>query len=217
MEIEPVSSQSLTEIQSNKLLIQMMYEFEKMKAKMKKMEDKIRLLERKQKIHLEQWLNSSDGPVPIQTWREWMNHITITNDHLEIIFKTDLMTAMITCLKETLESMDFNEIPCCAFIQKQNTLYIYDIREKCLLPKWMIFSKEDMISMLSVLSYRFLQLFLRYSNEPSPTYSKTWNENEMIYSRKVMGKESCENTRANNIKDYLYNSLKRNFIEFEII
>jgi len=211
------TSHSLTETQSNKLIVNMMYEFEKMKSEMKKMKEEIRLLKRKQKIHLEQWLNSSSGPVPIKTWREWINNIPLTMEHLEIVFKTDLMTGMITCLKDTFESIDLNEIPCCAFIQKQNTLYFYDIREKSQIPKWYLLSKDDMISILSLLSYRFLQLFLRYSNQPRPEYIKTWNENEMNYSRKVMGKESCENTRANSIKEFLYSTLKRNFIEFEIV
>lgn len=220
MEIEPASP-SLTDTQSNKLIIQMMYEFEKMKTKMKKMEDKIRLLERKQKIHLEQWLNSPSGPVPIQTLRELFQTIPITIEHLETIFKSDLLSAMLLCLKEALESMDIDGIPCCAFIQKPNILYFYDIREKSINtpsnPKWSILSKDDIISVLSILSYRFLQLFLRYSNEPRPTYSRTWSENEMIYSRKVMGKESCETTRVNCIKEYLYNTLKQNFVEIEII
>ena len=219
MEIEPASP-SLTENQSNKLLIQMMYEFEIMKTKMKKMEDKIRLLERKQKIHLEQWLNSPSGLVPTQKWREWFQIIPITVEHLETVFKSDLLSAMLLCLKDALESIDVNDIPCCAFIQKQNTLYFYDIRENSINtsnPKWSILSKDDIISVLSILSHRFLQLFLRYSNEPSPTYSRTWSENEMIYSRKVMGKDSCANTRANSIKEYLFNTLKQNFVEIEIL
>ena len=220
MEIES-SSPSLTEIQSNKLLSNLIYDFEKMKHEMKKMKDEIRLLKRKQKIHLEQWLNSPSGPVPIQTLREWINYIPLRNEHIEMVFKSDLMTGMITCLKDALESMDIHGIPCCAFIQKQNTLYFYDVREKSINtpsnPKWSIPSKDDIISVLSILSHRFLQLFLRYSNEPSPMFLRTWSENEMIYSRKVMGKESCENTRANCIKEYLFNTLKRNFVEIEIL
>jgi len=211
MVMEPIDSK-MTENQSNKLMINLLYEFEKMKVDMKKMKDEIRLLKRRQNIHLEQWLNSSNGPVPEKTCREWFQTIPVLNRHLEIIFAKDLLSGIIECLKDVIETYDNNELPCCAFIQKQNTLYFYDKREKNNgFAKWNILSKEDIQSILHTLSHRFLQLFLKY--EPKNKYQ--WNENEMMC--KVTGKESCENYRINSVKEYLYSSLKRNFIEFEII
>jgi len=213
IEMEPIDSK-MTENQSNKLMINILYEFEKMKGEMKKMKDEIRLLKRRQKIHLEQWLNSSNGPIPEKTWREWFQTIPVSNKHLEIIFTKDLLSGIMECLKDAIEIYDKNELPFCAFIQKQNTLYMYDKREKTNgFAKWFILSKEDIQSILHTLSHRFLQLFLKYE----PKDINQWNENEMMYSRKVMGKDTCENTRANSVKEYLYSSLKRNFIEFEII
>jgi len=216
--MEPTDTK-MTDTQSNKLMINILYEFEKMKVEMKKMKDEIRLLKRRQKIHLEQWLNSSNGPVPEKTWREWFQTIPVSNKHLEIIFTKDLLSGIMECLKDAIEIYDKNELPCCAFIQKQNTLYFYDKKERnIVLPeinagKWYILSKEDIQSILHTLSHRFLQLFLKYK----PKDVNQWNENEMIYSRKVMGKDTCENVRANSVKEYLYSILKRNFIEFEII
>ena len=201
----------------NNLLANILHRLERLETDNKKLKDEVRLLKRKQRIHLEQYLNSESGPVPMQTLREWMLNLPLTVTHLEIIFKSDLLTAMITCIREALESMDTDGIPCCAFIQKQFMLYSYDIREKSNVPTWGVLSKDELFSILNNLASRFLQLFLRYSNEPSPAYANLWYENEMIYSRKVMGKESCETTRANCIKEYLYNTLKRNFVEIEIL
>lgn len=208
---------SLNDTQLQNVLTNILYRLDRAEANNKKLNEEIRLLKRKQRIHLEQFLNSDSGPDPIQTFREWMLNIPLTANHLEIVFKTDLLTGMQTCIREAMESMDIDGIPCCAFIQKQLVLYSYDIREKSTSPKWGILSKDELLSMLNILSSRFLQLFLRYSNEPSPAYAKIWYENEIIYSRKVMGKESCETTRANYIKEYLYNTLKRNFVEIEIL
>lgn len=211
IEMEPTDTK-MTENQSNKLIINLLYEFEKMKVDMKKMKDEIRLLKRRQKINLEQWLNSSNGPVSKKTCREWFQSIPILNRHLEIIFTKDLLSGIIECLKDAIELYDNNELPFCAFIQKQNTLYSYDKREKNNdFPKWNILSKEDIQSILHTLSHRFLQLFLKYE----PKDINKWNENEMMC--KVMGKESCEKYRINSVKEYLYSVLKRNYIEFEII
>lgn len=216
IEMEPTDTK-MTDTQSNKLMINILYEFEKMKSEMKKMKDEIRLLKKRQKIHLEQWLNSSNGPVPEKTGREWFQSIPVLNRHLEIIFTKDLLSGIIECLKDAIETYDMNELPCCAFIQKQNTLYFYDKKERNLvLPdinagKWYILSKEDIQSILHSLSHRFLQLFLKYE----PKNINKWNENEMMC--KVIGKDTCENARINSVKEYLYSILKRNFIEFEII
>ena len=201
----------------NNLLANILHRLERLETDNTKLKEEVRLLKRKQRIHLEQFLNSESGPVPMQTLREWIKNLQLTITHLEIVFKTDLLMAMITCIREALESMDTDGIPCCAFIQKQFMLYSYEIREKSASPKWGILAKDELFSILNLLASRFLQLFLRYSNNPSPAYSNIWYENEMIYSRKVMGKESCETTRANCIKEYLYNTLKRNFVEIEIL
>jgi len=208
---------SLTVALSNTVIENILHRIERLETDNRKLKDEVRLLKRRQRIHLEQYLNSESGPVPMQTLREWMLSIPLTITHLEIVFKSDLLTGMITCIREALESMDTDGIPCCAFIQKQYTLYSYEIREKSATPTWGVLSKDELFSLLNNLASRFLQLFLRYSNEPSPAYANVWYENEMIYSRKVMGKESCETTRANCIKEYLYNTLKRNFVEIEIL
>lgn len=208
---------SLTDAQSNRLITNIMHRLEKLETDNKKLKDDIRLLKRKQRIHLEQYLNSESGPVPTQTLREWMQKIPLTSTHLEIVFKSDLLTAMMTCIREALESMDTDGIPCCAFIQKQLVLYSYDIREKSGSPTWGILSKDELLSILNILSKRFIPLYLIYSNEPSPAYANLWDENHMIYLGKVVGRESCEDTRVKCIKEYLYNTLKRNFVEIEIL
>jgi hypothetical protein len=202
---------------SNNLVADILHRIEKLETDNKKLKDEVRLLKRKQRIHLEQFLNSESGPVPTQTLREWMLNLELTITHLEIVFKTDLLTAMMTCIREALESMDTDGIPCCAFIQKQFVLYSYEIREKSNSPTWGILSKDELLSILNTLASRFLQLYLRYSNEPSPAYANLWDENQTIYLRKVVGRESCEDTRVKCIKEYLYNRLKRNFVEIEIL
>jgi len=216
-EMESNNLPSLTVALSNRLIADILHRMDRLETDNKKLKDEVRLLKRKQRIHLEQYLNSESGPVPTQTLREWIKNIPLTITHLEIIFKSDLLTAMTACIREALESMDTDGIPCCAFIQKQFVLYSYDIREKSTSPTWGILGKDELLSILNILSRRFIPLFLIYSNEPSPAYATLWNENQMIYLGKVMGRESCEDTRVKCIKEYLYNTLKRNFVEIEIL
>jgi len=210
----------LTNSQVIQLLLDTTIKVEKQELEIQKMKKIIQSLTGKKKIHLEQWLNSPSGPVPTQTMREWIKKkIPVTIQHLEIVFKSDLLTAMFACLREALESLEIDGIPCCAFNQnqRQNHLYFYETRDESKPPKWMILSKEDLKSILNLLSHRFIQLYLPYSLNPSPPYDKTWSENHMIYSRKVMGKESDEDTRARCVKEFLFSHLKRNFNEIEIL
>jgi disulfide oxidoreductase YuzD len=39
----------------------------------------------------------------------------------------------------------------------------------------------------------------------------------MIYSKKVMCQDICENTRAHRILDWLISAIQRNFVEYEIV
>ena len=78
---------SLTTTESNRLLENILYRLVKLETDNKKLKDEVRLLKRKQRIHLEQFLNSESGPIPTQTLREWMKSIPLTITHLEIVFK----------------------------------------------------------------------------------------------------------------------------------
>lgn len=210
-DIESIDTK-LTETQKDKLLSNLLYDFEKMKSEFDKMKEDVRLLKRKQKVSLEKWLNSPSGPIPQKTWRDWVLSIPVLNSHLELVFKNDLFVGMIECLKNAIDS--YTEIlPICAFHQKQKTLYYYNYREKTQVNKWEILDNEEMKKILNLLNHRFLQLFLKYE----PTQLEQWSENEMMYSRKVMGKDMCENTRSSRIQEWLYSTLKRNFVEIEIL
>jgi hypothetical protein len=205
----------LTECEKDKLLTNLLYEFEKMKVEHKKilMENKkiLTLLNKKQKIDIEIRLNSASGPIPEITWSEWIDSIPVLNCHLEIVFKNDLLTGLLQCFTDVIQNSIVKIIPCCAFIQKTNTIYSYDKKENTT-KKWKVVNMVEIKKTIAILSDRFLKLFRNYT----PKDIHTWKENEMIYSQKIMGMDYCIK-RGNLLKDHLFSLLKQNLVEYEFI
>jgi hypothetical protein len=204
-----------TECQKDKLLTNLLYEIEKMKIDhkrdMENINKKLSILTKKQKIDLENWLNSSCNLSPEISWRVWIESIPILNCHLEMVFKSDLLTGIIQCFTDVIQHPNIKIIPFYAFVQKPNTIYSYDNREKTT-KKWKMMNNEEIKKIIAILSDSFLKLFQKYT----PTDINTWKENEMIYSQKIMGMESCIK-RVNILKDHIYSLLKRDFVEYEFI
>lgn len=228
--IEP----KLTEYERDKLIRNMFYKIKKMEITIKELKDDIVKLKKNKKINILEHLNSENGIIPILPLKEWIFNIDINQTHLFKVFETDLVQGIIDCLKQAI--LIHPNIPFCSFIQKNKTLFVYRIplnisgsfpssasssefgtEEKELLPKWEIINHDEMKKALNLLSFRFLQIFIKWKQDNYIPYNEEWQEKTMIYSKKIMGQDICENTRAHRIQDWLINTIQRNFIEYEIV
>jgi hypothetical protein len=115
-------------------------------------------------------------------------------------------------------------IPFCSFIQKNKTLFVYRIpfstsssSEENKNSKWEIMTHDEMKKTLNLLSFRFLQAFIKWKQDNYFPENQEWQEKTMIYSKKVIGQDICENTRAHRILDWLISNIERNFVEYEIV
>jgi len=138
------------------------------------------------------------------------------------VFETDLIQGIIECLKQAI--MLSPNIPFCSFIQKNKTLFVYRIpfstsssSEENKNSKWEIMTHDEMKKTLNLLSFRFLQAFIKWKQDNYFPDNEDWQEKTMIYSKKVIGQDICENTRAHRILDWLISNIERNFVEYEIV
>ena len=220
--IEP----KLTESERDKLIRNMFYKIKKMDIIIKELKDDIVKLKKNKKINILEHLNSENGIIPVLPLKKWIYNIDINQNHLFKVFETDLVQGIIDCLKQAI--LIHPNIPFCSFIQKNKTLFVYRVSsspssseecvdEKELLSKWEIINHDEMKKALNLLSFRFLQIFIKWKQDNYIPDNEEWQEKTMIYSKKIMGQDICENTRAHRIQDWLINTIQRNFIEYEIV
>ena len=217
--IEP----KLTEYERDKLIRSMFYKMQKMDITIKQLKDDILKLKKKQKLNILEHLNSENGIIPNLSLKQWIYHIDVSISHLMKVFETDLIQGIIECLKQAI--MLSPNIPFCSFIQKNKTLFVYRISSVVSAgsggentnSKWEIMNHDEMKKTLNLLSFRFLQVFIKWKQDNYFPDNEEWQEKTMIYSKKVMGQDICENTRAHRILDWLITSIQRNFVEYEIV
>jgi len=216
--IEP----KLTDTERDKLIRNMFYKMQKMEKTITDLKNDVIKLKKKQRINILEHLNSENGIVPNLSLKDWIYHIDISVSHLMKVFETDLIQGIIECLKQAI--MLSPNIPFCSFIQKNKTLFVYRIpfstsssSEENKNSKWEIMTHDEMKKTLNLLSFRFLQAFIKWKQDNYFPDNEDWQEKTMIYSKKVIGQDICENTRAHRILDWLISNIERNFVEYEIV
>ena len=220
--IEP----KLTESERDKLIRSMFYKIQKMDNTIKELKKDMVILKKKQRINILEHLNSENGIIPCYSLKDWIYKIDVSISHLIKVFETDLIQGIIECLKQAI--LVSPNIPFCSFIQKNKTLFVYRIPLSSLSgsgsgsgsgsnPRWEIMTHDDMKRALNLLSFRFLQVFIEWKQTNYFPDNQEWQEKVMIYSKKVMCQDICENTRAHRVLDWFITSIQRNFVEYEIV
>lgn len=210
--IEP----KLTESERDRLIRCMFLKMQKMETTIKELKNDMIILKKKQRINILEHLNSENGILPSLSLKDWIKHIDVSVSHLIKVFETDLVQGIIECLKQAI--LISPNIPFCSFIQKNKTLFVYRIPASSNAgAKWEIMTHDDMKKAFNLLAFRFLQVFIKWKQDNYFPDNVEWQEKIMIYSKKIMGQDICENTRAHRILDWLISNIQRNFVEYEII
>lgn len=212
------NEKKLTDNQRDRLLQDLLYQVQQMHGEIKQLKQKVSHLTRKEKTNILNWLNQSREHIPSQTFRQWILSIPVHFVHLEKVFHSDLVQGMCESIKDMIDSVpDHNIFPFCAFIQNTKIIYIY--RENRINetsnPAWIILDKEECKKMVHLLSYQFFQSFIQWQKEHSQLINSNteWQEKEMIYSKKIIGQDVCENTRNQRIYEWIYSYIQQKWIE----
>ena len=114
--------------------------------------------------------------------------------------------------------------PICSFIQKPNTIYVYDSADQISMNTWKIMTNTDLDKVISILSFKFLQAFVEWKktlvtqNEATDYFVDEQEQNEsfqqvqeqikqqqQLYMIKINGQRVNGDKRRNDIKQFLYN------------
>lgn len=135
----------------------------------------------------------------------WVKGIVIQDNHLNLLFSTNL----VECLKNVLEeSMDFvtaNRLPLKSFSQKANIFYVFDDG------KWRVQTSEEFRQLISVLSHRVLRKYLDWKsqnqreNEPM---SEKMQEMNILYMNKVNGFGKTFESRVSEVRKWIFGKIQ---------
>jgi hypothetical protein len=205
----------LTDHQRDKLLRDLLYQVQQMNGEIKELKKKVSNLTKKEKTNILKWLNQSKAHIPTLTFQQWIDSIPIHFSHLEKVFHTDLIQGMCECIKNMIDSSKNQILPFYAFIQNGKHIYIYrENRLESLTTIWVILDKEECKKMINRLASRFFKIFVQWQFENQHlNENPEWQEKEMIYSRKFIGQDTCENTRYQRFYDWFYSYIQQNWTE----
>jgi hypothetical protein len=192
-------------------------------AKNSRLEQKVEELSKwaeskKKKLNVIDWLN--EKYTKNIKYTEWLGGINITRNHLEAVFKSDMVSGCYEILQSLLslhmtEDISNEQImPIKAFDQKENILFIYNDDNK-----WEILSQPMFVNLMNVLSKNILTEFLKWQTENKSKLKQ--DEFSYTYARnvqKIMGGNLTQEQIHMRVKKELYNYLKmnlRNVVEYE--
>ena len=210
-------TESLTERQKTKLLLDLLYKQQQQEKIIAHMQKKIQNLETQKRISMTKWLTKTK--TPNKTLLDWIRSIPVTQNHLEKVFSHDLLYGVTESIKEEIASYNFQKklMPIYAFTQKNKTVYVYDVPLKRTPSRvedktefvWSIVTTEHLKKMFSILHNKMENQYSQWQNAHSNLLnnSEEWKEKDMIYTRKVMGMSENENTRTSKLKQWLYTQI----------
>jgi hypothetical protein len=144
------------------------------------------------------------------TFYEWVDTLTISAEDLEVVFEEDLLEGMKKAINKTIT--DRLTFPIRAFSEKKGVLYVYVYNKETKTKEWNILTQEDTNKLLYTLSRRFIKRFLDWSktNEEKINGNESKMDEHILYMRKINGGNKSDEHMMNEIKEWLFQTLKVN-------
>jgi len=148
----------------------------------------------------------SEIPRPIILIDEWItNVLESVENKLEIVFKNDLHTGILSLIEDNLDS-----IPLRAYDINDKMFYTYD-KESC---GWQLFEKIEFNKILARISHRFLVEFNRcwcIVNKEKIEKSEDFQKIYMDYYLRILGgNKLSDEIRFKKIRHGVYGMIKKN-------
>jgi hypothetical protein len=189
----------------------------------------------KKKRDIVQWLTRYSPP-PASSFEEWRRTMIVTDQHVEMALKRNLMQGIFTMLGEILpeggqEQRAQQDLPIRAFHEKPNVFYIYvpvpsedggamtmndDDSDKQQLKKkmhWKIMESSEMAAFVESIANKFLLTYIRWERKQymeNPEFKKdTAQHLSTKYTGKIQGIGTSDDSRCRQVRDFLYTRLKQ--------
>lgn len=143
----------------------------------------------------------------IISYSDFLQQLTITDEHLNSVFQLDLLSGMKKCLYDYIKTNNIEYIPIKAFAEKNNDIYIY-ISDNNNICKWTLWDNETYDKWFKALSHKFLQRFMEWSEMKKNDIEKDEKIREgiIIYSQKILNNKKNDKI---DLKKYIYTIINR--------
>ena len=207
--------------QMYKMLLELAFKYnnleEKMELAMKWIDKK------KKKINVLEWLETNLKPDCI--FDKLSDKITIINSDIEFLFNNSFIDTLNEAFSRVLYTSDksddeSNIVPLFAFVQKQNTIYTYNISESSVEPIWVELSRVKLIYFLNKIHFKFVKKLAEWKIKNQSQIDESERLLD-LYNKtliKLMGVEFKQETLLSKIRTNMYNKMKTDMkalIEYE--
>ena len=209
---------AFTDSQRDGFIRKLLFEISKMNIKMTQMQKELQYLKQKQRLQIVKLLNS-EKEQPKKHVIQWAKTITITQMHLEYVFRTNMEEGILNILKDALETMHNlgQNTPIRGYDKKPKHIFVYCNYENE--TKWKLCDTEIFQKICNIISSRFIELFMTWQSDNADylLYNEESQEQVMLFMQKIMDSGFLKHT--GKMIEKLYNKinteLELNDYEFE--
>lgn len=204
---------------------QMYKMFLELALKYNKLEEKMELMSKlvdktKKKINVLDWLNTTSNLKPELVFDNLADNITILDSDIDLLFNTSFYDIINEIFIRNIYDKDENLIPLFAFIQKANTIYIYNKDNVTFEMGWLELSREKLIYFLNKVHFKIVKMLSEWNTRNQDKINSSEKIAEMILKSKIklMGVDFKHEQTLSKIKLSIYNKIKKDMkslIEYE--
>ena len=217
-EAEEIDAELPSQKQMYKMLLELALKYNKLEEKielMNKLVDKT-----KKKINVLDWLNNSSNLKPELVFENLADSLIILESDLDLLFNSDFYDTLNEIFIRNIYNKDATEIPLFSFIQKTNTIYVYNKDINTLESVWIELSREKLIYFMNKLHFKIVKCLSEWNKK---NFDKINSSDKMaeIYTKakiKLMGIDFKHEQTLSKVRLGIYNKMKKDMkalIEYE--
>ena len=225
-ETEEINEEMPTQKQMYKMFLELALKYNKLEEKVELMNKFVN--KTKKKINVLDWLNTNSNLKPELLFDNLADSINILDSDLELLFNSDFYDMLNEIFTRNIYNNDESSIPLFSFIQKMNTIYIYNyncnyknnIDVATSESEWIEVSREKLIYFLNKVHFKIVKALSEWNKKNSDKLNSSDKMIE-IYTKakiKLMGIEFKHEQTLSKIKSNIYNKLKKDMkalVEYE--
>jgi hypothetical protein len=204
---------------------QMYKMFLELALKYNKLEEKFELMNKwvdktKKKINVLDWLNTSSNLKPELIFDNLADSINILDSDVDLLFNSDFYDTLTEIFIRNIYNKNETEIPLFSFIQKTNTIYVYNKDITTLESVWVELSRDKLIYFLNKVHFKIVKCLTEWNKKNLDKLNSSDKMAE-IYTKakiKVMGIDFKHEQTLSKVRLSIYNKMKKDMkalIEYE--
>jgi hypothetical protein len=203
--------------QMYKMLLELAFKYNKLEEKMDlamKWIDK-----KKKKINILDWLNSN--VMPDCVFDNLSLHIQIINQDIEFLLNNSFIDTLNELFSKSLYKNDEQNInPVFAFVQKTNTIYVFNNLNSSENPGWIELSREKLIHFMNKIHFKIVKALSEWKKQNQHIIDESERMSDLYNTTltKLMAIDFKQENTLSKIRTSMYNKMKTDMkalIEYE--